>query len=235
MLEARVVLRIQALELRRVARGEREELLHVEAEEAFRGEEAELPGDQGAVVGTVHAVAVIPEAAHQGVVGRGDARGRPSALDDRLRPAESGRVRDHEGEVRRECVDEVQVVGGGPGVRVREQQRGCVGPSRGHVEEVDGLAVDLGEEVRPRVQLLLDRAPVEAVAPAVDGGAQIAVGGSGAPVVGGGGLREAGACEALPQIGELGLVDADRERADGEGGVGFHRSHAMVDTGSMTS
>ena len=56
MLEPRVVLRLEPLELGRVAGREREQLQHVQAEEALGVEEAELPRDQRAVVRAVDAV-----------------------------------------------------------------------------------------------------------------------------------------------------------------------------------
>ena len=83
MLEAGVVLRLEPLELGGVARREREQLQHVQPEEALGVEQAELAGDQRAVVAAVDAVAGVAEAAHQRVVGARDPGGGPAGLGDR--------------------------------------------------------------------------------------------------------------------------------------------------------
>ena len=122
MLEARVVLGLEALELGRVARREREQLQHVQAEEALRAQQAELAGDERAVVGAVDAVPGVSEPAHELVVRARDSGHRPAGLGDGVREAVARGIRDHDVErvlgaaaVRDrvdELVDHVEVVDG---------------------------------------------------------------------------------------------------------------------------
>ena len=179
MLEARVVLRLELLELGRVARREREQLQHVQAEEPLGVEQAELAGDHRAVVAAVDAVGLVAEPAHEGVVRGGDPADRPAGVGDRLAEAEAGRVGhdDVEGVLGaaavRDRVDErsdhVEVVDEGSRVGVGEDQRRRARVRGADVHEVDRLTVDLGGEVRELVHARLGRAPVEPVAPARDG------------------------------------------------------------------
>ena len=126
----------------------------MQAEEALGVEQAEVAGDQRAVVGAVDAVLGISEPAHQHVVRRGDPGRGPAGLGDGVREAVARGIRDHDVEgvlgtaaVRDrvdERVDHVEVVDGRPGVGVREQQRRRTRVLRAHVDEVDRLPVDLG-------------------------------------------------------------------------------------------
>ena len=132
VLETRVVLGLELRELLRVARGEREQLQHMEAEESLRVEQSELARDERAVVAAVDAVRVVAEPAHERVVGGRDPSGGPG-LGDRLAEPEPGSVRhdDVEGVLgspaERDRVDErpdhVEVVDERAGVRVRQDQR----------------------------------------------------------------------------------------------------------------
>ena len=122
MLESRVVLRLEPLELARVARREREQLQHVQAEEALGVEQAEVAGDQRAVVGAVDAVLGISEPTHERVVRRGDPGGGPAGLGDGVREAVARGIRDHD----------VEGVLGAAAVRDRVDERAD------HVEVVDG-------------------------------------------------------------------------------------------------
>ena len=114
---------------------------------------------RGAVVPAVHAVRLVAEPAHEGVVRASDASDRPAALATgvenatlaatgprpRRRPR-SGRRGPPGPSAARSCP-------GGRGtsrVRVREQQRGATGLGRRHVQEVHGSAVDVGDVVRGR-------------------------------------------------------------------------------------
>lgn len=202
----------------------------MQAEEALRVEQAELACDHRAIVGSVHAVALVAETPHERVVGPGDPRGRPPALGHGLREAVTGRVRDDDVEgvlgtssVRDrvdEAVDHVEVVDRGSGVGVQQQQgRGAL--VRGaDVDEVDVLAVDPGDEVRERVDACLGGAPVEG-APGGERLTEVVVRGAGGPVVGGRRLRQAGPGQAVLQVGDLGIGDGDGEGAGAKAAVLF--------------
>ena len=185
VLEARVVGGLQVLELGRVAGREREQVQHVRAEEAGRVEEPQLAGDHRAAVAAVDAVAVVAEAAHQRVVGAGDAGHGPAAVDHRRAEAEPRHRRDDERELRRAAA---------------RSRRGSRGTSRGrcgraaaawrrgrrrHVQEVDRLAVDLGEVLRVGVHPRFLGAPVERRAPVLHRLGQVVVGHAVVPVVAG--------------------------------------------------
>ena len=128
-------------------------------------------------------------------------------LDDRLAESEAGRVGDHDVEgvlgaaAVRDRVDErldhVEVVDERAGVGVGEQQRSRALVRRPHVHEVDRLAVDLGRELRERVDPRLGGAPVERGAPVLDGVARGRSSACRLPVVAGRRLRQPRAREAL--------------------------------------
>ena len=142
--------------------------------------------DQGAAVAAVHAVAVVAEATHQGVEHDRDLRQRPAGLVDRRAETEAG----HRGDDDREGVlgaatvrdrvderaDHVEEVDERAGVGVDQQQRRRVGLLGRDVDEVDGLAVDLGQVVRELVHARLLRAPVEGRRPVVDRVAEVGLG-----------------------------------------------------------
>jgi hypothetical protein len=95
---------------------------------------------------------------------------------------------------------------------VGQDQRQRLIVRRAGVEEVDVQPIDLGPELRDRVQPGLGGAPVVARAPVVaellDVGERDALG----PVVDGLLLRPASAVEPIVQIGKLRLADLDAER-----------------------
>ena len=90
------------------------------------------------------------------------------------------------------------------------------GLGRADVDEVDGLAVDLGDEVRDGVHPRLLRAPVELL-PALDHVLQVGDRGAVVPAVAGAGDRVAGVGQPVLQVVELGLRDRDGEGADRAG------------------
>ena len=220
VLERGVLLRAETLELRRVPRGEGEQLQHVRAEEALGVEDRQLATDHRAAVGAVHAVRRVAQAAHQLVVGASDARHRPAAVDDRGGEPEAGHRGDDEVEAGvGQRADERQELEERAGVGVGQEQRTGSRHGRLHVDEVDGLSVDLGQVVGVGVDPGLDLAPVE-VLPALDHVAQVRRRGAVVPRVAGRGRGEPGVVEAAPQVVDLGLVDGDGERGDlGDGHV----------------
>jgi hypothetical protein len=243
MLQRRVVRRSELLELGRIAGREREQLQHVQAEEAGWVEQAELAGDQGAVVAAVHPVRVVAEPAHEGVVGAGDAGDGPAAVGDRGGEGEARRRRDHDRErvlgpatVRHRIgqrPDHVQEVGERAGVAVREQQRRRARLGRRHVQEVHGLPVDLGQVVREGVHPRLLSAPVEAGAPALHHLGEVRVRGAVVPAVAGCGPRQPGQGQPGGEVVQVGLGDVDHERADG--GVAERLGHGLDATSLLGS
>ena len=183
--------RRQVLELGRVAGGEREQLQDVQAEEALGPQQAELAAHQGAGVAAVHAVAVVPEATHQGVEHDRDLRERPPGLVDGSAETEAGNRGDDDREgvlgaaAVRDRVDErsdqVEEVDERARVGVDQQQRRRVGFLGRDVDEVDGLVVDLGQVVRELVHPRLLGAPVEGRGPVVDRVAKVGVRGRRTP------------------------------------------------------
>ena len=87
------------------------------------------------------------------------------------------------------------------------------------VDEVDRLAVDLGDEVRHRVHPGLLRPPVE-LPPGLDHALQVGDRGAVVPAVFGCRRREAGRGQPTLQVVERGLVDVDGVRGDLGGGHG---------------
>ena len=172
MLEPGIVLRLELLELGRVAGREREQLQHVQPEEALRVEQAELPRDERTVVRAVHAVLGVAETAHELVVRLRHAGRGPTGVGDRVRESEPRSIWDHEVEVAQR-VDHLEVVDRRAGVVVRKQQRGRAVMLRADMDELDGLPVDLGREMRHGVDAGFLRTPVESRAPLLDGVAQV--------------------------------------------------------------
>ena len=136
MLERGEVLRLQLLQLGRIAGREREQVQDVESEEAFGLHEAELARDHRAAVAAVRAVRLVPEHAHQLVEQLRHAPHRPPAAIERHAVAEA-RDRWHHDRER---------VGGVATMRDR------VGQWADHVEVVDERArVGVQEQQRRRV------------------------------------------------------------------------------------
>ena len=105
-------------------------------------------------------------------------------------------------------------------VGVREQQRLRVRDLGTDVDEVDGLPVDLGQEVRVGVDPGLDRTPVERL-PALDHVAQVGHRRAVVPGVAGRRRRVPGPLQALAEVVEVGLRELDAEGADLGGVVVF--------------
>ncbi len=100
----------------------------MQTEEPLGVHQPEVARDERAVVRSVDAVLVVPEPAHERVVGLRHAGGGPAAVHDGVRESVAGRIRDHEVEVG-EVLDHLQVVDGRPRVGVREQERRGAGLS----------------------------------------------------------------------------------------------------------
>jgi len=127
-------------------------------------------GDGGALVAALGHVTVIAEAAHQLRPGVRDAAGVPADLGRLAGEAVAGDGRQHQvervlgrstvrGRVRQRADDPEHLDDrAGPAVRHDQRQRALV--SRPHVDEVDVHSVDLGRELRQRVQFRLAPAPV---------------------------------------------------------------------------
>ena len=122
-------------------------------------------------------------------------------------------------------------------VGVDQQQRGRVRLGRADVQEVHGLAVDLGPELGHGVDPLLLGAPVE-LAPPRDHVAQVADRGAVVPAVAGGGGGEAGLRQPAVQVvqGLLGDVHLEGRISEvGAGLCGGHGRYATTGLGTFRS
>ena len=132
-------------------------------------------GDGGADVAALGDVAGVAKAAHQLCPRLSDAADVPAELRRLAGEAVAGEGRQHEVErvlgasaVRGRVgqrADGLEQLDHRAGPAVRHDQRQRVLVSRLHVDEVDVHAVDLGRELRERVQLRLRLAPVVVVRP----------------------------------------------------------------------
>ncbi len=192
-------------------------------------EQAEIARDRRAPVAALRAVAGVAQARHQHLPRVGDAPHIPPAftcVPGKREPGDAGRddvkgirwiaaVRPGVGK-RPDNVDELD---DGAGPAVGQDQRQGVWLGRAHVQEVDGLAVDRGLELREGVEPRFPPAPVVPVTPVcgeVLGGLQ------GDTVVPGHirkFVRPAGGTEALVQVIQVRVRDGDLERHDGVGGT----------------
>jgi hypothetical protein len=164
-----------AVEPRRVAGGEREHLGHVHAHDMLWIDPPDLRGDHRAGVVAGCAVTLVAEAVHQRGPGRGGPLGAPAPAGERGRERESGQRRDHQVErVRRvgavgsrvgQRADHIEELDDRARPAMGQDQRERVRLGRPDVQEVDVLAVDLGDELRVLVQPGLGRTPVKAVPP----------------------------------------------------------------------
>ena len=186
--------------------------------------------DGGAHVAALGDVARVAEAVHQLRPRAGDAAGLPAELGRLAREAVAGQGRQHQVE----CVLGAAAVRGRVGQRaddlqqlddrarpaVRHDQRQRVLVRRPHVDEVDVDPVDLGRELRQRVQPRLARAPVVVGRPVagelLDRRQLHALRAIGDQLPGGQACRG----DAAAELGELLLRDVDLERAD-RGRVGL--------------
>ncbi len=223
--EAGVVVRGEGVHLAGGARGEREQLQDVRADQALGAEQAQLPADEGAAVAAVCAVArPVAEAPHQGVPGQGHSAGAPAAVAGGAGEGVAG----HGGHDDVEGVGRVAAVGPGVGERadhlgelgegagpaVGQDQRQGVRLGRPDVQEVHVRAVDLGGELRELVQPGLVRPPVVTVAPVRGQALDDLDGHPVRPGLARGVGGPAGAREALAQVVQVTLGDLDAEGAD---------------------
>ena len=184
-----------------------------------RVDPAQLGRDHRAGVVADRAVALVAEARHQLLPRARGPRDVPAAVRRRPREPEARQGRDHQVVAGRgEGLDDVEVLDDRPRPAVREDQRDGVGGAGADVQEVDRLAVDLGGELRVRVEAGLERAPVERRAPVLRPGLHLAerdavLGARAGDLVG-----PPGAGQPVLEVVELGLRDVDAEGLDGAHG-----------------
>jgi MFS transporter, PHS family, inorganic phosphate transporter len=184
-----------------------------------------LLGDGRAPVAALGHEADVTQALHQDHPGPGDPGGIPAGRRRLGREPVPGQRGDHQVEgVRRgravrggvgERADDLQLLDDRAGPAVRDDQRQRAGVPGADVDEVDVQPVDLGDEVRQLAEPGLARAPVVAGGPVAgqvlhhrERDALRVVGDRLA-------LGPPGRGDAPAQLGELGLREADLERADG--------------------
>ena len=208
----------------------------MDADQPFGGLATHRVGDAGAHVAALGDVPGVAEAAHQLGPRAPDASEVPPGLGRLGREAVAGHGRQHEVErvlgasaVRGrigERADGVDHLDDRAGPAVRHDQRQRVRVRGLHVDEVDVHAVDLGLELRQRVQLRLAPAPVVVAHPVPSQRLHrrqlYALGTVRHRLLG----RPARRVDAAAQLGELLLRDVDLERAD----VG-HGGHALSSIG----
>ena len=142
----------------------------MDAKQAFGCLAAHRVGDGGAHVAALGHVAGVAEAAHQLGPGSGDAADVPAGLGRLGGQAVAGQGRQHEvervlggaavrGRVGKRA-DDPEQLDDRAGPAVRDDQRQRLRVPRLYVDEVDVHPVDLGLELRQRVQSRLARAPV---------------------------------------------------------------------------
>jgi hypothetical protein len=159
------------LGLRRLRAGQyRHEQVHVDAEQPFGCLPSHRVGDGGAHVAPLGDITGVAEAVHQLRPGLRDAADVPAELRRLAGEAVARQGRQHEVErvLRLPAVsgrvgqraDGLQEFDDRAGPAVRHDQRQRVLMRRLHMDEVDIHPVDLGRELRQRVELRLDLAPV---------------------------------------------------------------------------
>ena len=127
---------------------------------------AQPGGDKRTPIATLREVACVTQAlVHQGVEDGADLLAVLARLAFGERQRVAGQRGHDEAEVALQQRDQLHELEHRAGPAVRQQQRLGVGPAAGQVQEVQLDAVDRGFELRPGVELGLDRTPVEAVAP----------------------------------------------------------------------
>ncbi len=155
-------------------------------------------GDHRAGVAALDAEALVAETRHQFEQGRGDAAVIPAGFARRAGKAKAGERGDYEIEAGSgKRGDDVEEFDEGAGPAVQQEERRRVRRAGLDVEEMDGLAVDLGQELRVLVDPGLGGAPVKAIAQALDHGGDESGGGTGAPAGAGDFAGEHGIGEAL--------------------------------------
>ena len=196
----------------------------MDADQPVEGQAAHRVGDLGADVAALRDVPGVAEAVHQLGPGLSDADGAPAELGRLVGEAVAGDGRQHEVE----RVLGASAVCGGVGEwadgleqlddrarpAVRHDQRQRVLVRRLHMDEVDVEPVDLGFELRLRVQSSLAPPPVVLGCPVVGerlGGRQLhALRPIGDEFLG----RPASRTDAAAQLVDLLLRNLDSERAD---------------------
>src|SRR5690348_14218164 len=107
------------------------------------------------------------------------------------------------------------------------------------MEEVEALAVDLGQELRVGVDAVLLGRPIEAGAPVAGERTEVADGDAALPVGAGQLVGPAGAGEAGVEVGELVGLDVDGKGLEvdggGGGGGGGHRDSSRPVVGAEQS
>jgi len=117
---------------------------------------------------------------------------------------------------------------------VADEQGQGVGLGRADVQEVDGLAVDLGGELGQGVEPGLLGPPVEPVLPVAGQLPQVAGRDPGPPVVAVRPVGPAGAGQPLAQVVQVAVGDVDAERPDlGVCGRGLP-PRSVVDAGTLS-
>ena len=193
----------------------------MQADDVLGVERGDASRDHRAPVATLRAVTLVPEPRHQRGPRFGDALHVPSRRGSGARPPVTGQRRDHDMERRAQRLDHVEELRHRTGPAVRHEQRRRVGVVGAGVDEVDLLAVDLGERVRPPVEAILLRPPVELRAPVLAQLLQVRAVGAVAPTRIGDLVGPAGACESVAQVFEVRFGNVDAERGDR---VGAHRA-----------
>src|SRR6266508_4238658 len=173
--EARQVGLAQVGELCWIAGRERQKHVDVYPDDVFGIDPAQRERDHRAGVAALREVAVVAEAAHQLGPGLSHPLGAPAGAAVRPGEPEPGDGGNHQVErvgrvaaVAARVVqrpDDVEELCDAARPAVGDQQRAGVRLRRAHVEEVDVHSVDLGDELRVRVQPRLCLAPVVGGAP----------------------------------------------------------------------
>ena len=148
----------QPFQLGRVAGGEGDQRVDMHPDDVTGIDPANERSHERTDIAALHTVTVVAEARHQLGERRRDAGISPAGLGEWYGEPKPGQRRHHDMErVGRipavggrvgERPDEVDELGERSGPAVDEQQRHGVRFRRFHVQEVDGLAVDLGGELR---------------------------------------------------------------------------------------
>ena len=194
--------------------GEREQHVGVQADHVLGVDRGERRGDHRAPVAALRAVPVVAEPRHEHGPRLGDALHVPARLVGRARPSVAGKRRHHDVEVSRSGSITSRNSDDRTGPAVRDDQRQRVGVVGAGVDEVDLLAVDLGEEVRPAVEPVFLRAPVERGVPVLAEVLQVREVGAVVPTR----CRGSGRASACARGGRGGLRGPLRERRRGTAG-----------------
>ena len=170
-------------------------------------------------------IAVIAKARHELAPGAANARHFPAGRAGFARETKAGQRRtDHV-----KGVGGAAAVSGGVGQRadhfeeldhrtrpaVRHDHRQRIFVARPHVSKLDVEAVDLGDELRQRVQPCLTMAPDVTGAPVFADFLDVGERGALAPILGCLALGPTGIGQAAAQIGDGGFRNLETERADG--------------------